>query len=130
MKKRYLGIFTALMITSCGTPKEASVDEILASNNVEQMQAEKAKIEGKLQEFSVDLKKLNEQIALLSEDKNIPLITTLTDKRRGVYTSYRIARKCTNQAKRFGVPRNAWNLLRKVCVRRTTSCKRASFSEY
>lgn len=78
MKKRYLGIFTALMITSCGTPKEASVDEILASNNVEQMQAEKAKIEGKLQEFSVDLKKLNEQIALLSEDKNIPLITTLT----------------------------------------------------
>ena len=80
MKKIYLGIFTALMITSCGTKKEASVDEILASNNVELMQAEKAKIEGKLQEFSVDLKKLNEQLSLLSEDKNIPLITTFTTK--------------------------------------------------
>jgi len=80
MKKIYLGIFTALMITSCGTKKEASVDEILASNNVELIQAEKAKIEGKLQEFSVDLKKLNEQLSLLSEDKNIPLITTFTTK--------------------------------------------------
>jgi RND family efflux transporter MFP subunit len=76
MKKIYLLLVTVLILNSCGNKKEASLDEILASNDVTLINAKKLEIDAKVQTFADDLKKLNDKLDTLKEDKNMPLITT------------------------------------------------------
>ena len=76
MKKIYLLLIIILVFASCGDKKQASVDEILATNNVAQMKSKKAELETKQQELASEIKKLSDKLNNLNEDKNIPLITT------------------------------------------------------
>lgn len=76
MKKIYLLLIITLVFASCGDKKQASVDEILATNNVAQMKSKKAELETKQQELALEIKKLSDKLNNLNEDKNIPLITT------------------------------------------------------
>ncbi|QTE21749.1 efflux RND transporter periplasmic adaptor subunit [Polaribacter cellanae] len=76
MKNIYLLLLTILIITSCGNKKEVSVDDVLATNDVAQIKSKKAELDTKQQALANDLKKLNDKLEDLNEDKNIPLITT------------------------------------------------------
>lgn len=87
MKNIYVILLATLILTSCGDKKEISVDEVLASNDVEQIKSKKATLDAKQQEIAEELEKINEKLDDLNEDKNIPLITTLEVKEE-VFTHY------------------------------------------
>ena len=76
MKKIYTILLASLILSACGNKKEVSVDEIIASNDVEKIKSKKADLEAKEYELSLEIEKLNDKLDDLDEDKNIPLITT------------------------------------------------------
>ena len=76
MKNIYLLFSAALILNACSTKKEPSLEEILATNNIEQITSEKIKIDAELQELTANLNKLNRKLTSLNKDKNTPLITT------------------------------------------------------
>jgi membrane fusion protein (multidrug efflux system) len=80
MKYIYVTFLTALILTSCGNQKEVSVEAILATNDVTQIQSKKTEIDAKQAELSAELEKLNDRLDDLNQNKNIPLITTFTLK--------------------------------------------------
>ena len=75
MKNIYLILLTALILTSCEGKKVTSIDGILATNDLTQIKSKKLELDAKKQELSVNLKKINDHLDALKEDKNIPLIT-------------------------------------------------------
>ena len=80
MKNRYLILLAALILNSCGDKKAVAVAEILATNDITQIKAKKTTLEAKQQELAVMLKKINDKLDALNEDKNIPLITAFKVK--------------------------------------------------
>ena len=76
MKNIYLLFSAAFILNACSTKKEPSLEEILATNNIEQITSEKIKIDATLQELTAKLNKLNRKLTSLNKDKNTPLITT------------------------------------------------------
>ena len=80
MKYIYVAFLTVLIFTSCGNKKEVSVDAVLATNNVMQIKSKKAEIDAKQAKLSAALERLNDRLADLNQNKNIPLITTFTVK--------------------------------------------------
>ena len=80
MKNIYLILLTALILTSCEGKKATSIDGILATNDLTQIKSKKLELDAKKQELSVNLKKINNYLDALKEDKNIPLITTFKAK--------------------------------------------------
>jgi membrane fusion protein (multidrug efflux system) len=80
MKYIYVTFLTALILNSCGNKKEVSVDAVLATNDVTQIKSKKAALDAKQAELSIALEKLNDRLDDLSQNKNIPLITTFTVK--------------------------------------------------
>ena len=87
MKNIYVFLLVTLILTSCGDKKEVTVDEVLATNDIEQIKSKKAEIDAKQQELSVDLKKLNDKLDDLDENKSMPLITTIQVKEQ-VFTHF------------------------------------------
>ncbi|WP_439129618.1 efflux RND transporter periplasmic adaptor subunit [Polaribacter sp.] len=87
MKKIYTLVLTALILASCGDKKEVSVEDILATNDVEKLKSKKAELDTKQQELATQLEKINDKLDNLNEDKNIPLITTLKVKEE-VFTHF------------------------------------------
>ncbi len=87
MKKIYLVLFTALFLASCAEQKDASLETILASNDLKQIKAKKSDIDLQQQALTLDLKKINDKLDSLDEDKNVPLITTLKVKEQ-VFTHF------------------------------------------
>ena len=77
MKNIYILLLIMLVLSSCNQEKKIqSLDEILATNNIEQIKSKKSEIDAKQQELSAELKKINDKLNDLDKDKNIPLITT------------------------------------------------------
>jgi RND family efflux transporter MFP subunit len=87
MKNIFLLLLTALIFTACGNKKEVSIDQIIATDDVTQINSKKLEIDEKLQLLADDLKKLNNKLDALNKDKNTPLITTLTIK-EAVFTHF------------------------------------------
>ncbi|CAI8268962.1 MAG: Cobalt-zinc-cadmium resistance protein CzcB [Polaribacter sp. SA4-10] len=87
MKNIYLVLFTALFLASCAEQKDASLETILASNDLKQIKAKKSDIDLQQQALTLDLKKINDKLDSLDEDKNVPLITTLKVKEQ-VFTHF------------------------------------------
>jgi membrane fusion protein (multidrug efflux system) len=80
MKYIYITFLTALILTSCGNKKEVSVEAVLATNDLTQIKSKKAEIDAKQAKLAIALEKLNDRLDDLSQNKNIPLITTFTVK--------------------------------------------------
>ncbi len=87
MKNIYLLLSTVLILNACSDKKEPTLEEILATNNVDQITSEKIKIDAALQELTVNLNKLNRKLNSLNKDKNTPLITTFKVQEE-VFTHY------------------------------------------
>ena len=87
MKNIYLLFLLALILTACSNKKEPSLEEILATNNVDQITSEKIRIDTELQELTANLNKLNRKLNSLNNDKNTPLITTFKVQEQ-VFTHY------------------------------------------
>ena len=87
MKNIYLLFLLVLILTACSNKKEPSLEEILATNNVDQITSEKIRIDTELQELTANLNKLNRKLNSLNKDKNTPLITTFKVQEQ-VFTHY------------------------------------------
>jgi RND family efflux transporter MFP subunit len=87
MKKLYAIIVASLILSACGHQKELSVDDVIASNDLEKIKSRKSAIVLKQQEMAVQIEKLNSILDDLDENKNTPLITTFKTKEE-VFTHF------------------------------------------
>lgn len=76
MKKIYTLIIITALFASCGQKKEQSVDQVLASNDLNEIRTKKSELDKKQQELAAQLKLLNDKIFELDKDKKIPLVST------------------------------------------------------
>ncbi|VAV83088.1 Efflux system associated with Geranylgeranyl-PP synthase, membrane fusion component [hydrothermal vent metagenome] len=76
MKNIFVILITSLILSSCGENKNQSIEDILASNNLEQIRKKKSELDTEKQKLSSDLKQLEAKIKELDPQEKIPLITT------------------------------------------------------
>lgn len=72
-----LTLLTFLLI-SCGDNKEQSIEDIIATDNLEAIRQKRATIVTQQQEINNKIKQLDDKISELDKSKKIPLITTFT----------------------------------------------------
>jgi len=77
MKNIFLLIIITFFLNSCSNEKEPSLEEVLATNDVELLKSRKSEIDAKLEELTLDLNQLNNKLNILNKDRNTPLITTI-----------------------------------------------------
>jgi membrane fusion protein, multidrug efflux system len=76
MKNIFTILITTLILSSCGDTKKKSVEDILGSNNLEQIRKKKSELDADKQKLSSELKQLEAKIKELDPQEKIPLITT------------------------------------------------------
>jgi membrane fusion protein, multidrug efflux system len=76
MKNIFAILITTLVLSSCGDTKNQSVEDILASNNLEQIRKKKSELDTEKQKLSSDIKHLEAKIKELDPQEKIPLVTT------------------------------------------------------
>jgi RND family efflux transporter MFP subunit len=76
MKSIFVILITTLILSSCGNNKNQSLEDILASNNLEQIRKKKSELDTEKQKISSDLKQLEAKIKELDPQEKIPLVTT------------------------------------------------------
>lgn len=69
-------ILITLLLSSCSGDKKKSTEEIIATNNLEQIRKRKSELDTQLQEINSQLKELEVKIKELDPLEKIPLITT------------------------------------------------------
>ncbi|WNH08878.1 efflux RND transporter periplasmic adaptor subunit [Thalassobellus suaedae] len=80
MKIIYPLLIVTLFLTSCGGDKKQSVENVIATENLEKIRLKRSEIVAKQQEIAGQLKQLDHKISILDTTKKIPLITTFTAK--------------------------------------------------
>lgn len=80
MKHIYSLVLVSFFLTSCGGDKNKSVDDIIATNDLELIRKKKSELDASAQEISVQLKQLEKSIKGLDPQEKIPLITTFPAK--------------------------------------------------
>lgn len=76
MKQIITIAFITLFMVSCGADKKTSVEDIIASNDLEQIRTKKTELDAQQQELELQLKQLGLKIKELDPQEKIPLITT------------------------------------------------------
>ena len=76
MKYIYSLLFATALLSSCGGDKKKSVEDIIASDNIELIRKKKAELDATRQEISAQLKQLETKIKELDPQEKVPLITT------------------------------------------------------
>ena len=69
-------IITLLVLASCGSKSEGSVETVIASNDLKAIRAKKAEVIAEQNRIKQQIQLLDEAIAQLDENTKIPLITT------------------------------------------------------
>lgn len=80
MKYIYLTVFSAIILTSCGGDKKQSVEDIVASKDLELIRKKKTELDAQALEISGQLKLLEQEIKVLDPLEKVPLITTFAAK--------------------------------------------------
>jgi len=80
MKTIYTILIITLMLSSCGSDKNKSVDDVIATQDLKEMRAKKDEITNKQIEYASQIKLLDDEISKLDTIKKIPLITTFKAK--------------------------------------------------
>ena len=78
MKYIYTIIVTTLLLTSCGDNKKQTVEDVIATENLEKIRLKRSEVVAKQQEIAEQLKQLDHKISILDTTKKVPLITTFT----------------------------------------------------
>lgn len=87
MKTIYTLLIAAILFVSCGKKSGSTIEDVIATNDIEQIKAKKAEIETKQQEITAQLKQLNTKLDELDTNKKVPLITTFKAKQE-VFTHF------------------------------------------
>jgi RND family efflux transporter MFP subunit len=87
MKNIYSIIIITLLLVSCGGNKKQTIEEVIATNNLEKIRQKRAKTVLEQQDINAKIKLLDDKIAVLDTTKKIPLITTFTAK-ESVFNHY------------------------------------------
>ena len=69
-------LIISIILSSCSNNKKLTVEEIIATNNLEQIRNKKSELDLKQQELSNQLQQLESKIKELDPQQKIPLITT------------------------------------------------------
>jgi len=77
MKNIYTLLIGSLLILSCGGNKETSIEDVIASGNLEEIRVRRTEVVTKQQELNDAIKKLDLKIADLDLTKKLPLITAV-----------------------------------------------------
>jgi len=77
MKNIYTLLIGSLLILSCGGNKETSIEDVIASGNLEEIRIRRTEVVTKQQELNDAIKKLDLKIADLDLTKKLPLITAV-----------------------------------------------------
>ena len=77
MKHIYSLVLVTVLLTACGEDKKASLEDIIASQDLELIRQKKAELDAKAQDISVQLEQLKKEIKTLDPQENITLITTI-----------------------------------------------------
>ncbi len=78
MKYIYTLLTATLLLTACGGDKKAkSVEDLVASNNLEALIEKREEIDAKQLEYAEQLKLINDRISELDTVKKLPLVTAL-----------------------------------------------------
>ena len=78
MKYIYTLLTATLLLTACsGEKKGKSVEDLVASNNLEALKEKREEIDAKQLEFAAQLKLINDRISELDTVKKLPLVTSL-----------------------------------------------------
>ncbi|GGK13347.1 RND transporter [Yeosuana aromativorans] len=86
--KHILSIITlALVLSSCGGEKRQSVEDVIATNNIEKIRQKKSQLDEQQQVLSAELKQLEAKIKELDPLEKIPLVTTVHIK-ESMFTHY------------------------------------------
>ncbi|WP_298550145.1 efflux RND transporter periplasmic adaptor subunit [uncultured Algibacter sp.] len=80
MKNLFSLLIITLLLASCGGDKKQSIEDVIATENLEKIRLKRGEIVAKQQEITEQLKQLDEKIAVLDTTKKVPLITTFTAK--------------------------------------------------
>lgn len=84
--KHIITIFLlSAILTSCGNNKEQTLDEIIATNDVQAIQKKRDEIATKQQALNEQLQQLDTKIAAMSPEANLPLITSFKVKEAPFY---------------------------------------------
>jgi RND family efflux transporter MFP subunit len=77
MKNIYTLIIGSLLILSCGGNKETTIEDVIASGNLEEIRVRRTEVVAKQQELIDAIKKLDSKIATLDLTKKLSLITAV-----------------------------------------------------
>lgn len=80
MKTIYLILLTAFVLFSCGEKKQQTLDDVIATQDLQQIRAMKAKLDLENQQITENIKVLISEIDKLDTLKKIPLVTSITLK--------------------------------------------------
>ncbi|GAA4895151.1 efflux RND transporter periplasmic adaptor subunit [Flaviramulus aquimarinus] len=80
MKYIYSLVLVSFLLTSCGGNKKKSVEDIIATNDLELIRKKKTELDASARDISMQLKQLESTIKTLDPQEKIPLITTFTAK--------------------------------------------------
>ncbi|HSI70723.1 MAG TPA: efflux RND transporter periplasmic adaptor subunit [Gillisia sp.] len=76
MKKLLFISFLSLLIVSCGKPEENSVEEVLATQDLEQIRAKKIELSKEQRDLAVKMEQLDAAINDLNPSLRLPQVTT------------------------------------------------------
>ena len=69
-----------ILLVSCGSEKEQSVSDLIASGNLEALRTKKTEISGQQKELEANIRLLDSAIATKSGEEKLPLVTTIKAK--------------------------------------------------
>ena len=76
MKKIYLILSCTLLLVSCDSQKEVTVESVIQSGNLENIRLKKKEVEAQQKVFAEKLLALSNAISKLDTVKKLPLVTT------------------------------------------------------
>jgi len=82
MKYIYILVIGSFLILSCGGNKEITIEDVIASGNLEEIRARRTEVVAKQQVLNDAIKKLDLKIATLDLTKKLPLITAIKIEER------------------------------------------------
>ena len=87
MKNIFTLLILTLLILSCSGDKNKSVEDIIATENLELIRKKKTELDASAKEISNQLKQIEAKIKILDPQEKIPLITTFEAKET-IFTHY------------------------------------------